>query len=123
MKKTGARFSNNRDQSSTWSWFHRCGVLFIPVLFLLCSSALAAPVESPVFLHQIKWTGTSWFGSPIIHRLGGSEPRLVGTYYSIYVWDKDFNELSEAPSGSEYPHEGRIYPPSVCADLDGDGGV
>jgi hypothetical protein len=83
-------------------------------------SAEADPVQAPQFLHQIKWTGTSWFGSPIIHDLGSGEKKLIGTYYSIFVWDKDFNELDEAPSGPTYPHEGRIYPPAVCADLDGD---
>ncbi len=72
-------------------------------------------------LHQIQWTGTSWFGSPIIHDLGTGEPKLIGTYYDIFVWDKDFNEIARAPSGSSYPHEGRVYPPGVCADLDGDG--
>ena len=95
-----------------------------PIIFLLfcigIPQAYAAPVQAPQFLHQIKWTGTSWFGSPIIHDLGSGERKLIGTFYSIYVWDKDFNELDEAPSGSSYPHEGRIYPPAVCADLDGD---
>jgi hypothetical protein len=82
--------------------------------------AYAAPVQAPQFLHQINGTGTSWFGSPIIHDLGSGERKLIGTFYSIYVWDKDFNELDEAPSGPSYPHEGRIYAPAVCADLDGD---
>ena len=81
----------------------------------------AAPVQQPQLLTQIRWTGTSWFGSPIIHDLGTGERKLVGTYYDIFVWDKDFNELARARSGSSYPHEGRIYPPAVCADLDGDG--
>ena len=81
----------------------------------------AASVQPPQLLTQIRWTGTSWFGSPIIHDLGTGERKLIGTYYDILVWDKDFNELARAPSGSSYPHEGRIYPPAVCADLDGDG--
>jgi len=79
------------------------------------------PVQAPEFVHQIKWTGTSWFGSPIIHDLGTGERKLIGTYYTIFVWDSDFNELDRAPQGPEHPHEGRIYAPAVCADLEGDG--
>jgi len=83
--------------------------------------AAGAPVQDPVLLRQIKWTGTSWFGSPIIHDLGTGSRKLIGAYYSIYVWDADFNQLSKATSGDGYPHEGRIYSPPVCADLEGDG--
>jgi len=78
-------------------------------------------VQTPQLLAHIEWTGTSWFGSPIIHDLGTGERKLVGTYYDIFVWDKNFNQLARARSGAFYPHEGRIYPPAVCADLDGDG--
>lgn len=85
------------------------------------SSTYGAPVQRPELLTQIQWTGTSWFGSPIIHNLGSGERKLVGTYYDIFVWDKQFTQLARAPSGASYPHEGRIYPPAVCADLDGDG--
>jgi hypothetical protein len=51
----------------------------------------AAAVYEPVLLKEIRWTGTSWFGSPIIHDLGTGEPKLIGTFYDIIVWDKDFN--------------------------------
>lgn len=93
------------------------------ILLLVCfgRAGAAGPVQAPQLLHHIRWTGTSWFGSPIIHDLGTGERKLVGTYYDIFVWDKNFNELARAPSGSDYPHEGRIYPPAVCADLEGDG--
>ncbi len=100
-------------------------------LLLVCASffilspyalpVLAAPVQRPQLLVHLKWTGTSWFGSPIIHDLGTGDRKLIGTFYDIFVWDKDFNLLARAPSGPDYPHEGRIYPPAVCADLDGDG--
>ncbi|MBT8365027.1 MAG: VCBS repeat-containing protein, partial [Deltaproteobacteria bacterium] len=83
--------------------------------------AYAGPVQAPQLLKQLKWTGTSWFGSPIIHDLGHGSRKLIGTYYSIYVWDSQFNLLDTAPSGSGYPHEGRIYAPAVCADLEADG--
>ena len=97
-------------------------VVILSVVLVFCISlAEAAPVQQPELLAHIKWTGTSWFGSPIIHNLGDGAPKLVGTFYDIFVWDNQFNELSRAPSGSSHPHEGRIYLPAVCADLEGDG--
>ena len=81
----------------------------------------AAQVQEPLLTRQIKWTGTSWFGSPIVHDLGTGQRKIIGTFYDIFVWDKNGNELARAPSGSSYPHEGRIYAPAVCDDLDGDG--
>jgi len=91
------------------------------LISILFASAEAAPVQQPVLLTNIRWTGTSWFGSPIIHNLGIGERKLVGTFYDVFVWDNQFNELAEAPHGANEPHKGRIYPPAVCADLEGDG--
>ena len=99
------------------------------VIILLClvlsiassASTWAAPVQQPVLLRQIQWTGTSWFSSPIIHNLGTGDKKLVGAYYDIIVWDQNFKEIARAPYGSAYPHKGRIYAPAVCADLDQDG--
>ena len=96
-------------------------VLLLLFPFLTIAESDAAPVQRPELLTQLKWTGTSWFGSPIIHDLGGGSKKLIGTFYDIFVWDHQFNLLATAPSGSGYPHEGRIYPPAVCADLDADG--
>ncbi len=90
-------------------------------LFLIPAWAGAEPVQEPVLLRQLTGTGTSWFGSPIIHNLGDGERKLVGAFYDVFVWDRNFNKIAEAPSGSEYPHEGRVYSPPVCADLDRDG--
>ena len=104
---------------------HRFAILLFSGLTCLVLSLAAplkaAPVAKPQLLKQIKWTGTSWFGSPIVHNLGQGERKLIGAYYDLFVWDRDFNLLAKAPSGSSYPHEGRIYAPPVCADLDGDG--
>ncbi|MBI9088540.1 MAG: VCBS repeat-containing protein [Desulfobacterium sp.] len=91
------------------------------IFLILPYCATADDVREPVLLKQIKWTGTSWYGSPVIHDLGTGEPKLIGTFYSIFVWDKDFNQLAKVPYGSGFPHRGRIYPPAVCADLEGDG--
>ncbi len=96
-------------------------VLLLLTSFPLSLSAIAAPVQRPQLLAHIRWTGTSWFGSPIIHDLGTGERKLIGTFYDVFVWDKNLNLLSRAPSGPDYPHEGRIYPPAICADIDKDG--
>jgi len=89
---------------------------------LTCASILlAAPVQRPAFVRQIKWTGTSWFASPIVHTLGTSSRKIIGTFYDIIVWDAAGHELARAPHGSSYPHKSRIYAPAVCADLEGDG--
>jgi len=98
--------------------------LIFPVIILfhcIIASTLQAAVNVPVFVRQIKWTGTSWFGSPIIHTLGTGNRKIIGTFYDIFVWDADGNELARARHGSGYPHPSRIYAPAVCADLDGDG--
>lgn len=95
-------------------------VLPVFLLLLLCSKGMAASVQQPQLLKQVKWTGTSWFSSPIIHDLGTGEKKLIGTFYDIIVWDQDFNEIARVPHGLSYPHKGRIYPPAVLADLDND---
>jgi len=77
--------------------------------------APAAAVQPPVLVKRIQWTGTAWFGSPMVHALGGGPRKIIGTFYSIYVWDGDGNELDHVPLGS------RIYAPAVVADLEGDG--
>lgn len=93
----------------------------LSVLIMISATFAASPVQAPVKLRQIKYTGTSWFASPIIHHLGTASPKLIGCFYDVIVWDSAFNELDRAPHGSSYPHKGRIYAPAVCADLEGDG--
>ena len=96
-------------------------LILTTALLLLPQQIAAAPVQKPVFKKQIKWTGTSWFGSPIVHHLGTNSAKIIGTFYDIIVWDANGNELARAPHGAGYPHPSRIYAPAVCADLDGDG--
>jgi len=89
--------------------------------FLFTVAVFGAPVQLPQLLKQIDYLETSWFASPAIYDLDGDgENELIGTYYSIYVWDKNFNLLDKM-SASEYQKGGRIYAPAVIADLDGDG--
>jgi hypothetical protein len=89
--------------------------------FIFIFSLHAASVQAPVFVRQIKWTGTSWFASPIVHTLGTDSRKIIGTFYDIFVWDAAGNQLARARHGSGYPHPSRIYAPAVCADLEGDG--
>ncbi len=91
------------------------------ILLPIHASLFAAPVQRPVFTKQIKWTGTSWFGSPMVHNLGSGQRKIIATFYDIIVWDKNGNELARVPHGSGLPLEGRIYAPAVVTDLDGDG--
>jgi hypothetical protein len=114
---------DDQPTSGSTRWLFCCWLIwpFLIGLFLFSVRLEAAPVQSPQLLRHIEWTDTSWFGSPIIHDLGTGEKKLIGTFYDIIVWDRNFNEIARARSGSEYSHEGRIYAPAVCADLDGDG--
>ena len=79
-----------------------------------------APVAKPVFVRQIKWTGTSWFGSPAILDLDkDGKKEIIATFYDIFVWDAQGKELAKMKHNVH--HKGRVYMPGVVADLDGDG--
>ncbi len=83
---------------------------------LVCPGLLsAAAVQQPIFVKQIKWTGTSWFASTIVHDLGTGSRKIIGTFYDIIVWDAAGNVLARVDRSD------RIYAPAVCADIDGDG--
>jgi hypothetical protein len=90
-------------------------VVTIFILILAPGYLQSAPVQRPVLVRHIQWTGTAWFGSPMVHDLGGSANKIIGTFYSIIVWDGDGNELDRVDLGS------RVYAPAVVADLEGDG--
>ncbi len=89
--------------------------LFLVLCIVFPGTIAAAPVQQPIFKKQIKWTGTSWFGSTIVHDLGTGSRKIIGTFYDIFVWDAAGNEIARVD------RSGRIYAPAVCADLDGDG--
>lgn len=84
-------------------------------LLLAPFSANAAAVQRPVLVNRIQWTGTSWFGSPMVHNLGSGSSKIIGTFYNIIVWDGSGNELDRVDLDS------RVYAPAVVADLEGDG--
>lgn len=90
-------------------------LILTTALYFLPQHVTAASVQKPVFKKQIKWTGTSWFGSTIVHDLGTGSRKIIGTFYDIIVWDAAGNELARVERSD------RIYAPAVCADLDHDG--
>lgn len=100
-----------------------CNLLFVANLCILSTLTIlltslyvnASPVQRPVFVKNIQWTGTSWFGSPIVHNLGFGSKKIIGTFYNIIVWDGNGNELDRVDLGS------RVYTPAVVVDLESDG--
>jgi hypothetical protein len=90
-------------------------ILAIVILLLAPDYLQSAPVQSPVLVRQIRWTGTAWFGSPAVHDLGTGANKIIGTFYNIIVWNGDGDELDRVDLGS------RVYAPAVVADLEGDG--
>jgi hypothetical protein len=99
--------------------------LVLPTITLLLGSAAitssrAAAVQQPVLRNTVTSLETSWFGAPIIYDLNGDgRKEVIGTFYSIYVWDSNMNLLDKKNSGTDY--SGRIFAPAVVADLDRDG--
>lgn len=90
-------------------------LLTLPALLFNSFPAYATPVQKPVLAKHIQWTGTSWFGSPMVHNLGNGSSKIIGTFYNIIVWDGSGYELDRVDLGS------RVYAPAVVADLEGDG--
>jgi len=85
---------------------HKPAILYLlSCLFLLPQQVLAAPVKKPVLSKHIKWTGTSWFGSAIVHDLGTTSRKIIGRFYDIIVWDGAGNELAcaDRPDGIYAP--------------------
>lgn len=80
----------------------------------------ATPVQRPTLLKHIETGETSWYCSPAIYDLDGDGTKeLVGTFYSVFVWDSAGNLLDKM--ATNHYHYGRIYAPAAVADLDGDG--
>ena len=59
---------------------------------------------------------TGWFSSPGLVDLDGDGRKIVAPFYSTFVFDADGNELGRGRAS-----KGRVYAPSVVADLEGDG--
>jgi hypothetical protein len=73
-------------------------------------------VQQPQFVVNLAGQ-TSWYASPVVADLDGDgRNELVAAYYSVYVYDSNYNLLDRVDAGG-----GRVYAPHVVADLEGDG--
>ncbi|HYJ74877.1 MAG TPA: FG-GAP-like repeat-containing protein [Kineosporiaceae bacterium] len=77
----------------------------------------AAPVRRPVLERRIDPGQTGWFASPSLVDLDGDRKlEIVAPMYSTYVFSGRGRRLATGTASA-----GRVYAPSVVADLDGDG--
>ena len=74
-------------------------------------------VREPKLVRQIATGETGWFSSPgLVDLDGDGRLEIVAPFYSTFVFDATGRQLGRGRSS-----EGRVYPPSVVADLEGDG--
>ncbi|MCA0293935.1 MAG: VCBS repeat-containing protein [Actinobacteria bacterium] len=79
--------------------------------------AASTPVKKPVWVRRIDPGQTGWFSSPSLVDLDGDQKlEIVAPLYSTYVYSATGTKLATGTATS-----GRVYAPSVVADLDGDG--
>jgi hypothetical protein len=70
-----------------------------------------------VFVRRIATGQTGWFSSPgLVDLTGDGRLEIVAPQYSTFVFDHAGRRL-----GAGTATRGRVYAPSVVADLDGDG--
>jgi hypothetical protein len=83
-------------------------------------------VDEPELVHNLQIGNTGWFSSPAVYDLDGDGAKeIVAPFYDIAVWSASGDLLHQVPHGADQGghHEGRVYPPAVVADLEGDGVV
>jgi hypothetical protein len=81
------------------------------------AQSLAAKVNKPVHVRRIDPGQTGWFSSPSLVDLDGNGTReIVAPFYSTYVYSAKGTKLATGTAT-----KGRVYAPSVVADLDNDG--
>ena len=74
-------------------------------------------VRTPKLVRQIDTGETGWFSSPgLVDLDGDGRLEIVAPFYSTFVFDAKGRQLGKGQAS-----EGRVYPPSVVADLEGDG--
>jgi hypothetical protein len=77
----------------------------------------AASVQRPVYVRRIDPGQTGWFSSPSLTDLNGDgKLEIVAPLYSTYVYSASGKKLATGTAT-----KGRVYAPSVVADLDDDG--
>jgi hypothetical protein len=91
------------------------------VLAIVVALTPPAPAEGaaakPRFVRNIATGETGWFSSPGLVDLDGDRRlEIVAPFYSTFVYDAKGRLLGKGTAT-----EGRVYAPSVVADLDGDG--
>src|SRR5919197_1367181 len=82
----------------------------------LTASAQAAKVAAPRFVRTIPTGETGWLSSPgLVDLDGDGRLEIVAPDYSTFVFDASGRLLGKGTAT-----KGRVYAPSVVADLDGD---
>ena len=78
-------------------------------------------VSEPRFVRNLSIGNTGWFSSPAVYDLDGDGTNeIIAPFYDIAVWDAQGNLTYRE---ERTYHAGRVYAPSVVADLEGDGVV
>lgn len=81
------------------------------------STAGTHAVRRPRFVRNIATGETGWFSSPSLVDLNhDGRKEIVAPFYSTFVFDAKGHRLARGTAT-----QGRVYAPSVVADLDGDG--
>jgi hypothetical protein len=79
--------------------------------------AATHPVRRPRFVRNIPTGETGWFSSPSLVDLDhDGRKEIVAPFYSTFVFNAKGRRLARGTAT-----QGRVYAPSVVADLDGDG--
>ena len=74
-------------------------------------------VRRPRFVRRIATGETGWFSSPgLVDLNGDGRLEIVAPFYSTFVFNAKGHQLGRGTATA-----GRVYAPSVVADLDGDG--
>ena len=97
-------------------WRAGAAALVAAASLTAADSALGAPVAKPRLLRTIPTGETGWFSSPGLVDLDGDRRlEIVAPFYSTFVFDARGRQLGKGTASA-----GRVYAPSVVADLDGD---
>ena len=84
-----------------------------------CGAGRAAGVAKPRLVKNIATGETGWFSSPSLADLDGDRRlEIVAPFYSTFAFSAEGRLLGKATASA-----GRVYAPSVVADLDRDGGA
>jgi len=98
-------------------WLPALLALLAGVSLTITETARAAGVAEPRLVRHIATGETGWFSSPSLVDLNGDRKlEIVAPAYSTFVFDAQGRMLGKGTAS-----KGRVYAPSVVADLDGDG--